>query len=63
VGSGPKARATVTDANVRADALQCLADAARHWAARGVAGLPPEAVWEQLWSLLEEAGVLKKKAK
>ncbi len=24
--------------------------------------LPPEAVWEQLWSLLEESGVLKKKS-
>jgi ribonuclease HI len=36
-------------------------DAARHWAASGVASLPPEAVWEQLWSLLDEAGVLKKR--
>ena len=50
-----------SDAPVRADALQCLADAANHWAAHGVAKLPPEAVWEQLWSLLDEAGVLKKK--
>jgi ribonuclease HI len=53
--------AAPTDAAVRADAVQCLADAARHWAANGVGGLPPEAVWEQLWSLLDEAGVLKKK--
>ena len=50
-----------SDAAVRADAVQCLADAARHWAASGLAGLPPEAVWEQLWSLLDEAGLLKKK--
>lgn len=50
-----------SDAAVRADAIQCLADAAQHWAAHGVAKLPPEAVWEQLWSLMEEAGVLKKK--
>ena len=52
-----------SDAPVRADAVQCLTDAAAHWAANGLKGLPPEAVWEQLWSLLEEAGVLKKKAK
>ncbi len=58
-----KPKASVTDAAVRADALQCLADAARHWAANGTAGLPPDAVWEQLWSLLDEAGLLKKKAK
>jgi len=54
-------KANVDDSAVRADAIQCLADAARHWAANGVTGLPPEAVWEQLWSLLDEAGVLKKK--
>jgi ribonuclease HI len=57
--SAPKA--TVDDHTVRSDAIQCLADAAKHWAAHGVGGLPPEAVWEQLWSLLDEAGVLKKK--
>jgi hypothetical protein len=54
-------KASVGDSAVREDAIQCLADAARHWASGGTAGLPPEAVWEQLWSLLEEAGVLKKK--
>ena len=57
--SAPKAN--VDDATVRSDAIQCLADAARHWATNGTGGLPPEAVWEQLWSLLDEAGVLKKK--
>lgn len=58
----PRAPKTnVDDHAVRADAIQCLADAARHWAASGVAGLPPEAVWEQLWSLLDDAGVLKKR--
>ena len=56
----PRAAST-TDVSVRADAVRCLADAARHWAANGVTGLPPEAVWEQLWSLLDEAGLLKKK--
>jgi ribonuclease HI len=54
---------SVSDAAVRADAIQCLEDAARHWAASGVVGLPPAAVWEQLWSLMDEAGLLKKKKK
>jgi ribonuclease HI len=60
-GAGGVGPAHVDDSTVRTDAIQCLADAARHWSANGVTGLPPEAVWEQLWSLLEEAGVLKKK--
>jgi len=59
--AGRVGSAHVDDSTVRADAVQCLADAARHWAEKGLKGLPPEAVWEQLWSLLEEAGVLKKK--
>lgn len=50
-----------SDATVRDDALTCLTNAANHWAARGLAGLPVEAVWDQLWFLLDEAGVLKKK--
>ncbi len=63
-GNAPRQPKTnVDDAGVRADAIQCLADAAKHWAAHGVAKLPPEAVWEQLWSLLDEAGVLKRKKK
>jgi ribonuclease HI len=65
--AGPPAprapKANADDAAIRADALQCLADAARHWAEHGLKGLPPEAVWEQLWSLIAEAGLLKKKAK
>jgi len=64
--SGPSprpAKVSVNDSAVRADAIQCLSDAAKHWAASGLAKLPPEAVWEQLWSILDEAGVLKKKAK
>ena len=62
--ASPKPRppkANVDDSAVRTDAVQCLTSAARHWAANGVTGLPPEAVWEQLWSLLDEAGVLKTK--
>ena len=45
---------------VRADVLECLADAAAAWAESRDPRLPPvEAVWEQLWSILEENGVLR----
>jgi ribonuclease HI len=55
---------TTTDANVREDALAILASAARAWAEKGLAAVPVAAVWEQLWSVLEDGGVLKtKKAK
>jgi ribonuclease HI len=49
----------VADDRVRADALDELRSAARAWA--DGAAVPPEAVWEQLWSVLEEGGVLRKK--
>lgn len=51
---------TVSDGAVRDDALLVLAGAARAWADRGPGAVPVEAVWEQLWSVLEEGGVLKK---
>lgn len=50
----------ISDVRVRDDALAILESAAQTWAGRGVAAVPVEAVWEQLWSVLEEAGVLKK---
>jgi ribonuclease HI len=60
--SRPKApAAAVTDANVRDDALAILLSAAQVWAAKGLAAVPVSAVWEQLWSVLEDGGVLKKK--
>ncbi len=60
--SGPKAPAApVTDASVRDDALAVLLSAAQVWAAKGLSAVPVEAVWEQLWSVLEDGGVLKKK--
>jgi len=59
-GSAPaKAPAkAVSDARVRADALDVLRAAARAWA--DGAAVPAEAVWEQLWSVLEDGGVLRK---
>ncbi len=59
--AGPKPpKISVNDASVRDDALAVLGSAAQAWAANGVARLPVEAVWEQLWSVLEEGGVLRK---
>jgi ribonuclease HI len=44
---------------VREEALACLRAAAAEWS-RGNAGVPsPELVWDQLWSILEEAGVVR----
>ena len=51
----------VTDSTVRDDAIVILRSAAQTWAANGVSAVPIEAVWEQLWSLLEDGNVLKKK--
>jgi ribonuclease HI len=48
---------------VREDAIACLEAAAKEWASRGVAKLPPAAVWEQLWSILTDAGLVKKRKK
>ena len=57
----PMPSRAVGDDAVRADALECLRSAARAWAANGPADPPPELVWEQLWSVLEEGGALRKK--
>lgn len=51
----------VNDSAVREDAVIILRSAAQAWAARGLGAVPPEAIWEQLWSVLEDGGVLKKK--
>lgn len=45
---------------VRDDALACLAAAAQAWSRGNASDPAPAAVWEQLWSVLEEAGILKK---
>jgi len=43
-----------------ADALACLKSAAAEWAKGSPTQPPPELVWEQLWSLVVESGLLKK---
>jgi ribonuclease HI len=57
----PAERQTVSTDTVREDALACLEAAAREWAANGVKKLPAAAVWEQLWSILTDAGLVKKR--
>ena len=52
-------RKPVSDFKVRLDALACLDGAAKAWAEHGPGRPPVEMVWEQLWSLLEENGLLK----
>jgi ribonuclease HI len=48
------------DAAIAAEAIECLRTAASAWA-RGNANDPkPEMVWEQLWSVLEDNGALRK---
>jgi ribonuclease HI len=55
-----KPAAPVTDAAVRGDCVACLRAAAGVWAKGDANNPPPEAVWEQIWSVLEEGGVLKR---
>ncbi len=40
-------------------AVDCLRSVAAAWGRNGAAAPTPEQVWEQLWSVLEEGGVLK----
>ena len=58
--AGPKKpKGLVTDGRVRADCLECLESARACWS-RGEPVPSPILVWEQLWSILEEGGVLRK---
>ncbi len=58
---GPAKTVPTSDAPVRDDALAALQSAAHTWATNGLSAVPVDAVWEQIWSILEEGGVLKKK--
>lgn len=57
----PAPAKVTTDAAVRADVLVCLEAAAKSWATHGPTRPPASLVWEQIWSILEEGGVLKKR--
>ncbi|MCI0463429.1 MAG: ribonuclease HI family protein [Gemmataceae bacterium] len=43
-------------------ALRCLRSAAEAWAQRAASAPSPEAVWKQLWTILEQADVLRSPA-
>ena len=55
----PSEKRVIGDDRVREDAVICLAAAAKAWGANGGTNPAPVIVWEQLWSILEESGVLK----
>lgn len=52
--------ATVSDSSVRADAISCLETARYAWSHHHPNPPTAEQIWEQLWSVLEDGGVLKK---
>jgi ribonuclease HI len=51
----------VSDEAVRDDVLACLSAAAKSWADRGPSHPPVGQVWEQIWSILEDGNVLRKR--
>jgi hypothetical protein len=57
VADGPKAVALA--AGVRHDILECLRAVACAWSTGNPNHPKPEEVWDQLWTILEEAGALK----
>jgi ribonuclease HI len=44
---------------IHAQAVECLQTAAAAWACGNAHDPPPEAVWEQLWDILREEGLVK----
>lgn len=54
-----KPAGTVGDGRVRDDCIECLTSAKACWS-RGDVVPSPHLVWDQLWSILEEGGVLRK---
>ena len=60
--SGSSKPETVSDERVRADCVASLRSAAKEWATSGGLGrLQPEQVWDQLWSIVRESGLLKER--
>jgi ribonuclease HI len=61
-GTAPRGpgRAAPRAQAVREEAVQCLQAAAASWARGNPNEPPPGAVWDQLWSVLEDHGVLRR---
>jgi ribonuclease HI len=60
--SGRSKPEPVSDERARVDCIACLRSAAKEWATSGGLGrLQPEQVWDQLWSILQESGLLKER--
>ncbi len=53
--------ASIGAGTVRDDCIACLQAAKNAWSAHNPHAPSPEQLWDQLWSVLEDAGVLKKK--
>lgn len=61
-GTTPSApKVTVSDDAIREDAILALAAAAKAWGANGGTHPAPMIIWEQLWGLLADSGLLKTK--
>ncbi len=59
--SAPAPKTHASDSGVRADVLACLSAAANSWVANGPTQPAVALVWEQIWSILEDGHVLKRK--
>jgi ribonuclease HI len=55
------ANTKLSSATVRDDCIACLQAAKNAWSAHAPHAPTAEQLWDQLWSVLEDAGVLKKK--
>jgi ribonuclease HI len=63
---GPRPRSGATSSRlasreevVREEAVQCLQTAAAAWSRGDASNPPPQMIWEQLWSILEENGFVR----
>jgi ribonuclease HI len=54
----PERKRAAPTSGAREDAIECLATAARAWKSAHPAAPTPEQVWDQLWSILEENGLV-----
>jgi ribonuclease HI len=59
--SRPTSSKSQREISAREEAVTCLRAAAAAWARGNSRDPDPNAVWDQLWSILEEGGLLKKR--